>query len=247
MEKGEKLSEFQLICEYGNLILYFNKTTSEQKLRIIFGFFHFFVFMKYFHFHCVKSHVQVVFTDESLFHCGERRVAKVWQSPGSQASIVQRRAHPQKLMVWGLISVHGSGKLVPIEGTLRKESYLEILKTHYQSQMVSWTQNGPLKLLHDGAPCHKAHIITQFLEENGIDVVEWPGNSPDLNPIENVWACVKKKVYKNDINTKEELLNILQTVWENDSVVLACIQSSIESMPKRVNDVFIAKGGHTKY
>ena len=47
--------------------------------------------------------------------------------------------------------------------------------------------------MQDGAPCHRAKVTTNFLREN-IAVLEWPGNSPDLNPIENLWEVPKDEV-----------------------------------------------------
>jgi len=40
--------------------------------------------------------------------------------------------------------------------------------------------------MHDGAPCHKCGSVTEFMEEYGIETLPWPGNSPDMNPIENL-------------------------------------------------------------
>jgi len=48
--------------------------------------------------------------------------------------------------------------------------------------------------MHDGAPAHKSKIVTKFLNDNNINVLKWPGNSPDLNPIENAWNYLKNKV-----------------------------------------------------
>ena len=46
--------------------------------------------------------------------------------------------------------------------------------------------------MHDSAPCHKAKKVTRFLDRQEINVLQWPENSPDLNPIENCWQKMKK-------------------------------------------------------
>ncbi|KAJ5718913.1 uncharacterized protein N7483_009995 [Penicillium malachiteum] len=51
-------------------------------------------------------------------------------------------------------------------------------------------------LIHDNAPTHTAHVVRDALEEMNIEVMEWPPHSPDLNPIENLWALLKAAIYK---------------------------------------------------
>jgi transposase len=50
--------------------------------------------------------------------------------------------------------------------------------------------------MHDGAPCHKAKSITKFLAEKDVKNLSWPGYSPDMNPIANLWGIVKKRLKK---------------------------------------------------
>ena len=51
---------------------------------------------------------------------------------------------------------------------------------------------------HDKARPHTARICTEFLADDGIDVMDWPAKPPDLNPVENVWALLGVKVKKRD-------------------------------------------------
>ncbi len=55
--------------------------------------------------------------------------------------------------------------------------------------------------LQDGAPCHKSKIVISFLKQSHeeFSIIDWPGNSPDLNPIENCWSHMKRKL-KGDLN-----------------------------------------------
>ena len=49
--------------------------------------------------------------------------------------------------------------------------------------------------MQDNARIHTAHVVIDWLEENGIEVINWPPYFPDLDPIENIWALLKKKIY----------------------------------------------------
>ena len=86
-----------------------------------------------------------------------------------------------------------------------------------------------------------------WFNNNNINVLEWPAQSPDLNPIEHIWREVKNQLRKipKKFTSKENLWDILQDIWNNIDQE-RCIEL-IETMPERINDIIRAKGGYTKW
>ena len=82
------------------------------------------------------------------------------------------------------------------------------------------------------------------VEENSNS--EWPGNSPDLNPIENLRTALKDKVSEKQPTNTKELEEAIKAVWMLELLAKYC-QSLVESMPKRLEAVIKAKEGPTKY
>ncbi|GFW67726.1 uncharacterized protein TNCV_3445981 [Trichonephila clavipes] len=105
--------------------------------------------------------------------------------------VVQTVKHPTKIMIWLVISGKGTGRLYVVKGT--KTPVQRCLAKSLDS--AEWFPNGePYIFMQDGAPCHTARSIKAFLAEQNIPLLDWPGNSPDMNPIENVGELIKREV-----------------------------------------------------
>ena len=111
---------------------------------------------------------------------------------------------------------------------------------------------GLLYVMEDGAPYHKgvASVRRKQLEEYGWEgwgPGTWPANSPDLNPIENVWHVLKTRIRKRRprVLTREALKVALMEEWENLDIEV--INDLILTMPDRLQAVIAAEGGNTKY
>ncbi len=108
--------------------------------------------------------------------------------------------------------------------------------------------------MHDNARIHTAKLTRKWLEDNHIEVMEWPPYSPDLNPIENLWSLLKNAIYKRrpDLLTMRGdekvlacLIETAQRVW--DEIKEEIMNKLIVTMKRRAQAVLDAEGGYTKY
>ncbi|GFV06025.1 putative transposase like protein [Trichonephila clavipes] len=93
----------------------------------------------------------------------------------------------------------------------------------------------------------KARSIKAFLAEQNIPLLDWLGNSPDMNPIDNIWELMKREVSKDVITNKTQLLERIIHVCNYHPQMQETVQSCIDSMPRRIEALIAAKGGSTKY
>ena len=96
--------------------------------------------------------------------------------------------------------------------------------------------------MQDGTLCLKSKIVTNFLKR----VLDWPGNSPDQNPIENLWVDLKYKVSEQQPSSLKHLKNMIKTVWTGDKTSEYCCKLT-KSLPKHMKMVIENKSGNTKY
>jgi transposase len=101
---------------------------------------------------------------------------------------------------------------------LTSQTYCQFLDKIFFKWYKSQSRSFKLKcvFMHDNAPSHAANASRQFLERKGISgrkLMMWPPASPDLNPIENLWSIVKKKIYVGgkQYDNKEDLWDAIHT------------------------------------
>ena len=122
------------------------------------------------------------------------------------------------------------------------DKYVEILRNH----LIPNIEND-MKFMQDNCPCHKARSVKYFFEESSIEILPWPPYSPDINPIENLWAILKQRVHSTPTKTRQEMVSKIQRIWQNDDNMLEICANLIESMPRRIESLIAAKGGYIKY
>lgn len=163
-----------------------------------------------------------------------------------------------KLMVWACIWGRNKGPLIPIfEKRVDRWVYIGILEDGLVDahQEVDDTIGDPV-FQQDNARIHTAADTMAWFEEHNIQVMDWPPNSPDLNPIEHCWKRLKEKMHQRYPNihktpggpdaVRRRLAEALSEVWAED-IEGDFLESLWESMPRRVAAVLAAKGWYTKY
>ena len=130
---------------------------------------------------------------------------------------------------------------MPKNVTVNSSIYIEVLRNH---MLTSFNEHNALFSCMTG-PAHKAKKVSYFLPENNVQVLDWPGNSPDLNPIENCWSFIKRKL-QNCETSVPRLGEALQKMWEND-LDREHFKKLSASIPKQLQMVIKAKCGVIKY
>lgn len=131
-----------------------------------------------------------------------------------------------------------------VSGRMNAQMYQEILKNHILPHLRSNMPEDSL-FQHDNDPKHTSRLVRSFLEEENIHVLEWPAQSPDLNPIENLWDLVDREIRKRKPSNCTELMERIRSEWDQISPDL--LVSLVDSMPNRLRAVIATKGYATKY
>jgi hypothetical protein len=194
-----------------------------------------------------------IWSDESAFRLyridGKQRTIRPKAiAPRPQDFQIKAHTGGGKVVVWGCISGAGTGVLLRVEGNMNAGQYC--------SRVLDWALPESLKkmgldedgivFMQDNAGPHKARQVMQRLEEADFETVAWPPYSPDLNPIENLWENMKRRVMgSGQAQNLDELWAKIKDVWEGYTVEE--IRNFTRSMPKRMKACIQINGGPTKY
>lgn len=193
---------------------------------------------------------QVMFTDESKFNIfGSDGKPYVWRK--SNEELLSRNMKPNVkhgggcVMVWGSFSASGPGTLHFIDGIMDWKVYLDILKRNVPLSSEKLGLGQDWYFYQDNDPKHKAYNVRSWLLYNTPHVLETPAQSPDINPIENLWSYLDTKVRQHSISNKEDLKRVIREEWEK--IEPSYCETLVKSMPNRLENVIKNKGMHTKY
>ena len=193
---------------------------------------------------------RVMFSDESWFQLMENgRRQFVRRSVGEALlpeCVLPKVKHPLKVMIFGAIDSARKSQLVFIEGRVNAPKYQEILTQAGIPNFIAAHPHPSPLFMEDKAPAHRAASTKVWHQQRGIELLpDWPGNSPDLNPIENLWSQMKEQLSEERPTSAEGIRKVVRKVWNRITPnYLLCLY---ESMPRRMQAVIAAQGGHTTY
>ncbi|KAK3573943.1 hypothetical protein QTP86_033016, partial [Hemibagrus guttatus] len=149
------------------------------------------------------------------------------------------------VMVWGCFAASGPGRLAVINGTMNSAVYQKILKENIQPSVCDLKLKRTWVLQQDNDPKHTSKSTSKWLKKNKMKTLEWPSQSPDLNPIEMLWHDLKKVVHARKPSSVSELQQFCKDEWAK--IPPQRCNRLIASYRKRLIAVVAAKGGPTSY
>jgi len=205
----------------------------------------------------IEDWARVIWSDETKINrlCSDG-VQYSWIPSGSKS---ERAVQPTvkfgggSLMVWGCMTWLGTGALAKIAGRMDAQQYVSILERclvptiNHCAAEQDFVPRTKLIFQQDNDPKHTSRLATAWFRDECIELMQWPAQSPDLNPIEHLWAHLKRRIasYQAAPGGMLELWERVREEWK--AITPETCRSLIESMPRRVEAVLKSKGGNTKY
>lgn len=211
-----------------------------------------------------KEWEKVGWSDECSVEKGaDPRQVWVFRRPGEhekfkpQNVVCTDKSGSISLMVWGCFVGSHQGPLVSFRGVNTAATYVDTLR----DILLPFIEKMPRRLRNDfifqqdNARIHTAKLAKAWFQEQAFKLMEWPPNSPDMNPIEHIWRVLKAALHKRYPDTnmlpggpekvRQQLEERLKIVW--DEIEPEVFSNLVESMARRVATLHAAKGWYTPY
>lgn len=205
-----------------------------------------------------KEHMQwsiewdnVVFSDEKKFNLdGPDSYSCYWHDlRNNDVRMSKRNFGGGSVMVWAAFSSRGKAKICFVPPKMNSKIYTELLDDALISFLEDKMDEDSI-FQQDNAAIHVSKESLKWFEEHNISLMKWPACSPDLNPVENLWGHMSRKIYAQKaqghlFKTTLELKLAIKEAWEDLDRTL--LQNLVDSMPNRIFEVVNKNGGPINY
>jgi hypothetical protein len=191
----------------------------------------------------------VLFTDESKFNrMSSDGKAYVRRRPGEEFKPTCTQATVKggggSVMVWAAMGRRGTGPIHRVDGIMDRHVFVAIMN----DVMLPYARREMGRrwiYQQDNDPKHTSKAAREWFAQKRIEVMQWPAQSPDLNPIETLWNDVDAVVKKKKPRNLDELEAVVKAAWA-EIPVERCVRL-VDSMPRRLAEVIKNKGYATSY
>lgn len=198
---------------------------------------------------------RIIWSDESRFALrhsdgGVREIKRAGDKLRSKCVVPTYKFGKGSIMVWGCFYASGLGPLVTLlKGSVDQDKYVNCLADKFLPcyNELKETHGQYFTFQEDGASCHRGSYVRWWKKQVGITTSEyWPAQSPDLNPIENLWYHLGGRIGRKrfQVHTLDQLEALIHQEWELlDEEIW---KKLVERMPNKLRAVKKARGGPDK-
>ena len=149
------------------------------------------------------------------------------------------------IMLWGCFSSAETGALVRIEGIIDGAKYRKIREENLLPSERKLKLGQKFTFQHDNDPKHTARATLEWLRNKKRNVLEWPSQSSDLNPTENLWHDLKIAVHQRSPRNLTDLEQFCPE--ESANISQSRCAKLVETFPNRLTVVIAVRDASTKY
>ena len=191
---------------------------------------------------------KVIFSDEKKFNLdGPDGYRHYWHDLRKDPIVFSKRhSCHNSVVLWAGFNKRGKTSLAYLRGRADSKKYIDTLESHLLPSARKIAGKNWI-FQQDNAPIHASGETQEWFRSKKIQVIDWPAYSPDLNPMENLWGILARKIYENNrqYDNIDQLKNSLEKVW--DDIDQTILQRLVDSMPNRIFEVTRLNGNSIDY
>lgn len=196
---------------------------------------------------------QTDFVDEKIFSTAANGTVTLWRPRGTRYNeenlLLDHRQGRITVSFWGSMTIRGPGDLVLVNERMIAEGYRDLLDQVMLPHAQELFPEGMINFVHDNSGPHRGLIVQDWIAgQDRLHCLPWPALSPDLNPIENVWARIAQR-WNGMANRRdrEDLIDCVLAHWLDLHNEPEFFHNLVRSMPRRLAAVIASNGAPTRY